>query len=105
MEHFIIIVIFFLLGEENGPVGPLVRLFIPGVVGIKPILGLKALPFQKVRIAAFPDQFNVTSPGLNNKEGTYSFESIKYPNFYLQRNGRDIYLEVLNKNSKFCKYC
>lgn len=81
--------------------GNFVRLFIPGVPGIRPTLGIKADLFQRVRIAMPPDQFVMKTPGLNGIEGTYSLESVKYPMFYLQRIGRDIYLEALKRHRNF----
>ena len=101
-------------GSPGGPNGPgggppfpgkgnFVKLYIPAPPGIKPTLGLRADLFQKVRIGMPPDQFIVKSPGLNGVEGTYSFESVKYPMFYLQRIGRDIFLEALKRNQDFCK--
>ena len=86
----------------NG-IGSYVKLYIPGSPGNKPILGLKASRLEKVRIGLPPDQFIVKSPGLNGIEGTYSFESVKHPEFYLQRIGRDIYLKAIQKNPDFCK--
>eukprot|EP00794_Sanderia_malayensis_P014040 gene14039-15499_t len=81
--------------------GKYVRLFLPGVAGINPTLGIKANLFQRVRIAVVPDQFVMKSPGLNGVAGTYSLESVKYPMFYLQRSGRDIYLESMKRNREF----
>ncbi|XP_065054282.1 uncharacterized protein LOC135683065 isoform X5 [Rhopilema esculentum] len=88
-------------GKGDGGKGNFVKLFIPGPPGIRPTLGLKADLFQKVRVGMPPDQFIIKSPGLNGVEGTYSFESAKYPMFYLQRIGRDIYLEALKRNQDF----
>lgn len=90
-------------GGGVGGKGKFVKLYIPGPGGIKPTLGLKADLFQRARIGMPPDQFIIKSPGLNGIEGTYSFESVKYPMCYLQRVGRDIYLEALKRNQDFCK--
>ena len=83
---------------------PFVKLFIPGVPGISPTLGLKGNLFQRVRVGYPPDQFKVHIPGLNGIAKTVSFESVKYPMFFLERKGRDVFLESLKRNPVFCKY-
>jgi len=88
-------------GDGGNGNGSYVKLYIPGSPGNRPILGLKASRLEKVRIGLPPDQFIVKSPGLNGIEGTYSFESVKHPEFYLQRIGRDIYLKAIQKNPDF----
>ena len=90
-------------GDGGNGNGSYVKLYLPGSPGNKPILGLKASRLEKVRIGLPPDQFIIKSPGLNGIDGTYSFESVKYPEFYLQRIGRDIYLKAMQKNPDFCK--
>ena len=87
-------------GKEGGGY---VKLFAPGVLGILPALGIKGKLFQRIRVGFPPDQFKVHVPGLNGIDKTVSFESVKYPMFFLQRKGRDIFLESLKRNPLFCK--
>lgn len=84
------------------PLSNPIEIQVPSQTDLK--LGLKAFRNSRVYVDSSSDEFIMHQPGLTLEDNSVSFESKRFPNFYLQVIEKELFLKPNIEDHDFSKY-